>query len=220
MYPLHSPQYIHTTSYIHTQIFTHIHPHSHTVTPTPSPHCLSAVLLNVIRETVNEDVTTVLQKFVCRYGTIISPLAFDITTHLVSAAIYSTHTPTHSLAHPHTCTHAHTRNMHTHTLAHMHTPAHMHTHTPTHACTHSHTQARTHEHSYTLTLAHTQARTFIDILENESDPSDERAITAMGLLSTMETMVIVLEEEQEVLTKIESILLPVVVLIIEQDCMG
>jgi len=40
-------------------------------------------LLKVVRETENEDLTGVLQKFVCAYGEEITPLAVEITTHLV-----------------------------------------------------------------------------------------------------------------------------------------
>ena len=40
-------------------------------------------LLTLIRETENDDLTTVLQKFVCTYVEEIMPLAVEITSHLV-----------------------------------------------------------------------------------------------------------------------------------------
>jgi len=42
-------------------------------------------LLTLIRETENDDLTGVLQKFVCEYADDIVPLAVEITTHLVRA---------------------------------------------------------------------------------------------------------------------------------------
>lgn len=41
-------------------------------------------LLSLIRETENDDLTSVLQKVVCVYADDITPLAVEITTHLVS----------------------------------------------------------------------------------------------------------------------------------------
>ena len=46
-------------------------------------HVCPLELLKVVRETENEDLTGVLQKFVCAYGEEITPLAVEITTHLV-----------------------------------------------------------------------------------------------------------------------------------------
>lgn len=43
-----------------------------------------AELLNIIRETENDDLTNVMQKLVCTYIDEIVPLAVDICTHLVS----------------------------------------------------------------------------------------------------------------------------------------
>jgi len=40
-------------------------------------------LLMLIRETENDDLTTVLQRFVTEYAEDIAPLAIEITTHLV-----------------------------------------------------------------------------------------------------------------------------------------
>ncbi len=41
-------------------------------------------LLSLIRETENDDLTGVLQKVVCVYSDDITPMAVEITTHLVS----------------------------------------------------------------------------------------------------------------------------------------
>ena len=45
-------------------------------------------LLTLIRETENDDLTSVLQKFVCEYSDDIAPLAVEITTHLVRALCF------------------------------------------------------------------------------------------------------------------------------------
>ncbi len=47
-----------------------------------------------------------------------------------------------------------------------------------------------------------QAETFARVLEAESDGSDEKAIAAMGILNTLDTLVTVLGEQKEVLKKI------------------
>ena len=44
-------------------------------------------ILKVLRETENDDLTSVLQKLVCSYIEEIIPLAIDITTHLVSQSV-------------------------------------------------------------------------------------------------------------------------------------
>lgn len=41
-----------------------------------------AELLNVLRETENDDLTTVMQKLVCTYVEEVTPLAVEITSHL------------------------------------------------------------------------------------------------------------------------------------------
>lgn len=43
-----------------------------------------------------------------------------------------------------------------------------------------------------------QATTFSQVLEADSDGSDEKAITALGILNTMETILTVMEEQKEV----------------------
>ena len=81
-------------------------------------------LLNVLRETENDDLTSVMQKIVCTYVDEVTPLAVQITSHL--------------------------------------------------------------------------AQTFAKVLETESDGGDEKAIAAMGILNTLETIVNVMEDQKEV----------------------
>ena len=46
-------------------------------------------LLNLIRDTENDDLTSVLQRFVTEYSDDIAPLAIEITTHLVCLVLES-----------------------------------------------------------------------------------------------------------------------------------
>lgn len=48
----------------------------------PQIHVIIINLLEVIRETENDELTTVLQKLVCTFGEDVAPVAVDITTHL------------------------------------------------------------------------------------------------------------------------------------------
>jgi hypothetical protein len=50
-------------------------------------------LLNIIRETENDDLTSVMQKIVCTYTEQLVPVAVDICQHLVGtfAQVHSTH---------------------------------------------------------------------------------------------------------------------------------
>lgn len=43
-----------------------------------------------------------------------------------------------------------------------------------------------------------QATTFSQVLETDSDGSEEKAIAALGILNTMETILTVMEEQKEV----------------------
>ena len=43
-----------------------------------------------------------------------------------------------------------------------------------------------------------QAQTFAQVLESDSDGSDEKAITAMGILNTLDTICTVMEDQKEV----------------------
>lgn len=89
-------------------------------------------LLKIIRETENDDLTSVMQKIVCTYTEQLVPVAVDICQHLVG--------------------------------------------------------------------------TFAQVLET-ADSGDEKAITAMGLLNTMETILAVMEEKPEVHAALEPVVL-------------
>ena len=86
--------------------------------------CNDSELLNVIRETENDDLTGVMQRLVCTYVEEVTPLAVSMTTHL--------------------------------------------------------------------------ADTFAKVLETDADGSEEKAITALGILNTMETILNVMEEQRDV----------------------
>jgi len=89
-------------------------------------------LLKIIRETENDDLTSVMQKIVCTYTEQLVPVAVDICQHLVG--------------------------------------------------------------------------TFAQVLES-ADSGDEKAITAMGLLNTMETILAVMEDRPEVHQALEPVIL-------------
>lgn len=42
-------------------------------------------LLHIIRETENDDLTNVIQKMICEYKVEVTPIAVEMTQHLVSA---------------------------------------------------------------------------------------------------------------------------------------
>ena len=64
-----------------------------------------------------------------------------------------------------------------------------------------------------------QAATFSQVLETD-EGSDEKAITAMGLLNTIETLLTVMEEHPQILLQLEPIVLQVVVYIFGHNVMG
>lgn len=98
-------------------------------------------LLTIIRETENEDLTSVMQKIVCTYTKELMPIAVEMCTHL--------------------------------------------------------------------------AATFSKVLETD-EGSDEKAITAMGLLNTIETLLTVMEEQPDIMNLLEPIVLQVVGHIFQQ----
>ncbi|KAH3857509.1 hypothetical protein DPMN_100118, partial [Dreissena polymorpha] len=61
------------------------------------------------------------------------------------------------------------------------------------------------------------ATTFSQVLETDSDGSEEKAITALGILNTMETIVTVMEEQKEIMLQLEGIVLNVVGVILQQN---
>jgi len=101
-------------------------------------------LLKIIRETENEDLTSVMQKIVCTYTEQLVPVAVDICQHLVG--------------------------------------------------------------------------TFAQVLAT-ADSGDEKAITAMGLLNTLQTILNVMEEKPEVHTALEPIVLQAIHHIYENSIM-
>ena len=44
-------------------------------------------LLHIIRETENDDLTNVIQKMICEYSEEVTPIAVEMTQHLVSLVI-------------------------------------------------------------------------------------------------------------------------------------
>ncbi|KAK7864998.1 hypothetical protein R5R35_000025 [Gryllus longicercus] len=101
-------------------------------------------LLTIIRETENDDLTSVMQKIVCTYTEQLMPIAFEICQHL--------------------------------------------------------------------------ATTFSQVLETD-EGSDEKAITAMGLLNTIETLLTVMEDQPEIMAQLQPTVLSVVGHIFTQSVM-
>lgn len=44
-------------------------------------------LLHIVRETENDDLTNVIQKMICEYKVEVTPIAVEMTQHLVSALL-------------------------------------------------------------------------------------------------------------------------------------
>ncbi|XP_074661019.1 importin-7-like [Tubulanus polymorphus] len=61
------------------------------------------------------------------------------------------------------------------------------------------------------------AETFKQVVESDSEGSDEKAITAMGILNTIETILTVMEDQKEILLHLEGIVLTVVEIILQQN---
>ena len=102
-------------------------------------------LLNIIRLTENEDLTTVIQKIVCTYPEQLMPIAVEMCQHL--------------------------------------------------------------------------ATTFRQVLETD-EGSDEKAITAMGLLNTIDTLLSVMENHPLIISQLQPIVLQVIAHIFNQSVMG
>ena len=54
---------------------------------------------------------------------------------------------------------------------------------------------------YNSSFFFSQASTFSQVMDTDSDGSEEKAITALGILNTMETILTVMEEQKEVRQK-------------------
>ncbi|XP_023238428.1 importin-7-like, partial [Centruroides sculpturatus] len=61
------------------------------------------------------------------------------------------------------------------------------------------------------------AHTFNQVLKTGDESSDERAITAMGILNTIDTILSVMEEQKDIMSQLEPIVLNVVGLILTQN---
>jgi hypothetical protein len=64
-----------------------------------------------------------------------------------------------------------------------------------------------------------KATTFSQVLETD-EGSDEKAITAMGLLNTIETLLTVMEDQPEIMAQLQPTVLQVVGHIFSQSVMG
>lgn len=113
------------------------------IQPFVKPICLE--LLKVIRETENDDLTSVMQRIVITFDVEVTPLAVEMMTHL--------------------------------------------------------------------------AQTFAQVIEADMDSSEEKAITALGILNTMETILNVMENQKEILTQLEGIVLNVIGVILQKNIM-
>ncbi|KAL1517411.1 hypothetical protein ABEB36_001178 [Hypothenemus hampei] len=108
----------------------------------PEVKQIALELLNIIRETENEDVTGVMQKLVCVFTQQLIPIAVEICRHL--------------------------------------------------------------------------ATTFIQVLDTD-EGSDEKAITAMGLLNTIETLLTVMDEHPEIMQMLEPTVLQVIAQVLQNE---
>lgn len=52
---------------------------------TPFIRPVMQALLNIVRETENDDLTNVIQKMICEYSEEVAPIAVEMTQHLVSS---------------------------------------------------------------------------------------------------------------------------------------
>lgn len=55
---------------------------------TPFIRPVMQALLHIIRETENDDLTNVIQKMICEYSEEVTPIAVEMTQHLVSLVIF------------------------------------------------------------------------------------------------------------------------------------
>ncbi|GIY51835.1 hypothetical protein CDAR_477292 [Caerostris darwini] len=110
------------------------------------PHIkpIALELLNILRETENDDLTNVMQKIVCTYTQQLLPIAVEMTQHL--------------------------------------------------------------------------AQTFTQVVgPNGDDSTDDKTITAMGILNTMDTILSVMEDHRDIMNHLEPIVLNVIGLILTHD---
>ncbi|XP_015795656.1 importin-7 [Tetranychus urticae] len=107
---------------------------------------ISFEILNLLRETGNEDLTSAMQKLVCLYPEQMMPIAFEITQHL--------------------------------------------------------------------------EQTFYQILDSSADEDNEdKAMTAMGLLTTIDTICTVMEDQKEIMAQLQPVVVRLVVKIYQEELM-
>ena len=74
---------------------------------------------------------------------------------------------------------------------------------------------------YAVNIAHHLAETFKVVLERDDDENIEnRAMTAMGLLNTIESMVNVLEDNKPIMQQLEPIVLSIVGYVLQNNSQG
>ncbi|XP_052799947.1 importin-7-like isoform X2 [Mya arenaria] len=61
------------------------------------------------------------------------------------------------------------------------------------------------------------ATTFSQVLETDSDGSEEKAITALGILNTMETILTVMEEHKDIMLQLEGLVLNIVGVVMQRQ---
>lgn len=54
---------------------------------TPFIRPVMQALLHIVRETENDDLTNVIQKMICEYSDEVTPIAVEMTQHLVSSLL-------------------------------------------------------------------------------------------------------------------------------------
>jgi len=78
---------------------------------------------------------------------------------------------------------------------------------------------RSFNHPFHVIPSFLKAATFSQVLETD-EGSDEKAITAMGLLNTIETLLNVMEDQPEIMSRLQPTVLQVVGHIFSQSVMG
>ena len=74
---------------------------------------------------------------------------------------------------------------------------------------------------YAVNIAHHLAETFRVVLERDDDENvEDRAMTAMGLLNTIESMVNVLEENKPIMQQLEPVVLNIVGYVLQNNSQG
>ncbi|KAJ7371003.1 importin-7 [Desmophyllum pertusum] len=72
--------------------------------------------------------------------------------------------------------------------------------------------------SIAIDIARDLAATFVQLLDG--DDSDEKAVTAMGILNTLETMLNVMEGSKEIVHQLEQVVISLIAKVLELSVMG